>query len=77
MHTRRLHLGALVLDAVEHIYLFKDAAPSACVVAVAAIFPGHFTLPGHLSEHSRSLIVRMLTVDPSKRITVKEIRLAS
>eukprot|EP00922_Rhytidocystis_sp_ex-Travisia-forbesii_P044740 GHVS01066676.1.p1 GENE.GHVS01066676.1~~GHVS01066676.1.p1 ORF type:complete len:847 (-),score=66.73 GHVS01066676.1:451-2991(-) len=35
---------------------------------------GNFTLPGHLSENSRSLIVRMLVVDPAKRITFKEIR---
>jgi len=35
---------------------------------------GNFTLPGHLSENSRSLIVRMLVVDPTKRATFKEIR---
>eukprot|EP01069_Polyplicarium_translucidae_P012388 Polyplicarium_translucidae@DN514_c0_g1_i1.p1 len=35
---------------------------------------GNFTLPGHLSENSRNLIVRMLVVDPAKRITMKEIR---
>lgn len=35
---------------------------------------GHYTLPGHLSEQSRSLLLRMLTVDPVKRITFKEIR---
>lgn len=35
---------------------------------------GHFTLPGHLSEHSRSILVRMLTVDPVKRISIREIR---
>ncbi|PHJ22899.1 histone kinase [Cystoisospora suis] len=35
---------------------------------------GNFLLPGHLSEASRSLIVRMLVVDPAKRISLSEIR---
>lgn len=35
---------------------------------------GSFSLPGHLSENARRLIVRMLMVDPSARITLKEIR---
>lgn len=35
---------------------------------------GSFTVPGHLSENARRLIVRMLTVDPSQRISFKEIR---
>ncbi|KAF8822251.1 putative histone kinase SNF1 [Cardiosporidium cionae] len=35
---------------------------------------GNYTLPGHLPENPRSLIVRMLVVDPAKRITMKEIR---
>lgn len=35
---------------------------------------GNFLLPGHLSEASRSLIVRMLVVDPAKRISLSDIR---
>eukprot|EP01071_Lankesteria_metandrocarpae_P005606 Lankesteria_metandrocarpae@DN4061_c0_g1_i1.p1 len=35
---------------------------------------GNFTLPGHLSEASRSLIIRMLVVDPSKRISLRDVR---
>eukprot|EP01066_Platyproteum_vivax_P006565 Platyproteum_vivax@DN2339_c0_g1_i1.p1 len=35
---------------------------------------GQFTLPGHLSENSRSLIVKLLAVDPVRRITIKEVR---
>ncbi|KEP67106.1 UNVERIFIED_CONTAM: histone kinase SNF1, putative [Hammondia hammondi] len=35
---------------------------------------GNFILPGHLSEASRNLIVRMLVVDPAKRISLSEIR---
>ncbi|CEL94458.1 unnamed protein product [Vitrella brassicaformis CCMP3155] len=35
---------------------------------------GRFTLPGHLSELSRSMIIRMLVVDPTRRITFREIR---
>eukprot|EP01056_Protomagalhaensia_sp_Gyna25_P004842 Protomagalhaensia_sp_Gyna_25__4841@NODE_4_length_9419_cov_51_362367_g3_i0_p3_GENE_NODE_4_length_9419_cov_51_362367_g3_i0NODE_4_length_9419_cov_51_362367_g3_i0_p3_ORF_typecomplete_len512_score50_08Pkinase/PF00069_25/1_1e80Pkinase_Tyr/PF07714_17/1_2e50Pkinase_Tyr/PF07714_17/1_5e03Kinaselike/PF14531_6/2_7e20Kdo/PF06293_14/2e08AdenylateSensor/PF16579_5/8_9e03AdenylateSensor/PF16579_5/1_1e07APH/PF01636_23/2_2e05WaaY/PF06176_11/1_4e05YrbLPhoP_reg/PF10707_9/1_5e05Pkinase_fungal/PF17667_1/2_9e05Pkinase_ len=35
---------------------------------------GNFTLPGHLSENARRLIVRMLVVDPAARISLKEVR---
>ncbi|XP_058515497.1 uncharacterized protein LOC131478886, partial [Ochotona princeps] len=34
---------------------------------------GNFLLPGHLSELARHLIIRMLVVDPSQRITIAEI----
>jgi 5'-AMP-activated protein kinase catalytic alpha subunit len=36
---------------------------------------GEFSLPTHLSWNARTLISRMLTVDPKKRITIAEIRL--
>lgn len=35
---------------------------------------GNFTLPGHLSSEAKDLIVQMLVVDPSKRITIPMIR---
>jgi 5'-AMP-activated protein kinase, catalytic alpha subunit len=35
---------------------------------------GMYSLPSHLSQLSRELIVRMLVVDPMKRITIPEIR---
>jgi 5'-AMP-activated protein kinase catalytic alpha subunit len=35
---------------------------------------GMYSLPSHLSQLSRDLIVRMLAVDPMKRITLAEIR---
>ncbi|CDJ60900.1 CAM kinase, SNF1 family, putative, partial [Eimeria maxima] len=35
---------------------------------------GNFTLPGHLSSGSRSLLLQMLVVDPSKRIQLKDIK---
>jgi 5'-AMP-activated protein kinase, catalytic alpha subunit len=35
---------------------------------------GMYSLPSHLSQLSKELIVRMLVVDPMKRITVPEIR---
>jgi len=35
---------------------------------------GMYSLPSHLSQLSRDLILRMLVVDPMKRITVPEIR---
>lgn len=35
---------------------------------------GNFTIPGHLSENARRLIVRMLAVDPAARISLKEVR---
>ncbi|KAF7458505.1 putative histone kinase SNF1 [Cryptosporidium felis] len=35
---------------------------------------GAFTIPGHISDHAKALISKMLTVDPSLRITYKEIR---
>lgn len=35
---------------------------------------GMYSLPSHLSQSSRDLILRMLVVDPMKRITIPEIR---
>lgn len=35
---------------------------------------GMYSLPSHLSQLSRDLILRMLVVDPMKRITIPEIR---
>ena len=35
---------------------------------------GMFTLPAHLSQSSRELILRMLVVDPIKRITMPDIK---
>lgn len=35
---------------------------------------GMYSLPSHLSQSSRDLILRMLVVDPIKRITIPEIR---
>lgn len=35
---------------------------------------GFYTIPGYLSEDSKSLITKMLLVDPMKRITVDGIR---
>jgi 5'-AMP-activated protein kinase catalytic alpha subunit len=35
---------------------------------------GMYSLPAHLSQLSRDLILRMLVVDPMKRITIPEIR---
>jgi serine/threonine protein kinase len=35
---------------------------------------GMYSLPSHLSQLSKELIVRMLVVDPMKRITIPEIR---
>ncbi|RZC85631.1 hypothetical protein C5167_026303 [Papaver somniferum] len=35
---------------------------------------GIYTLPSHLSDGARDLILRMLVVDPMKRITIPEIR---
>jgi 5'-AMP-activated protein kinase catalytic alpha subunit len=35
---------------------------------------GMYTLPSHLPEPVRDLIPRMLSVDPVKRITIREIR---
>lgn len=35
---------------------------------------GMYSLPSHLSQLSRDLILRMLVVDPMKRITIQEIR---
>jgi serine/threonine protein kinase len=36
---------------------------------------GMYSLPSHLSQLSKELIVRMLVVDPMKRITITDIRL--
>lgn len=36
---------------------------------------GMYSLPSHLSQSSRELILRMLVVDPIKRITISEVRL--
>jgi 5'-AMP-activated protein kinase, catalytic alpha subunit len=35
---------------------------------------GMYSLPSHLSQSSRELILRMLVVDPIKRITINEVR---
>eukprot|EP00928_Gymnodinium_smaydae_P042785 TRINITY_DN2877_c0_g1_i1.p1 TRINITY_DN2877_c0_g1~~TRINITY_DN2877_c0_g1_i1.p1 ORF type:complete len:550 (+),score=87.38 TRINITY_DN2877_c0_g1_i1:123-1652(+) len=35
---------------------------------------GNFTLPGHLSAEAKDLIVQMLVVDPTRRITFAQIR---
>lgn len=35
---------------------------------------GMYSLPTHLSQSSRDLILRMLVVDPMKRITIKDVR---
>lgn len=35
---------------------------------------GMYSLPSHLSQLSRDLILRMLVVDPMKRITIQEVR---
>lgn len=35
---------------------------------------GNFTLPGHLSSEAKDLIVQMLVVDPTRRITFTQIR---
>jgi len=35
---------------------------------------GNFTLPGHLSSEAKDLIVQMLVVDPTRRITFGQIR---
>eukprot|EP00747_Dinoflagellata_sp_TGD_P180571 gnl/TRDRNA2_/TRDRNA2_33226_c0_seq2.p1 gnl/TRDRNA2_/TRDRNA2_33226_c0~~gnl/TRDRNA2_/TRDRNA2_33226_c0_seq2.p1 ORF type:complete len:391 (+),score=65.49 gnl/TRDRNA2_/TRDRNA2_33226_c0_seq2:52-1173(+) len=35
---------------------------------------GNFTLPGHLSSEAKDLIVQMLVVDPTRRITFSQIR---
>lgn len=35
---------------------------------------GNFTLPGHLSSEAKDLLVQMLVVDPTKRITFRQIR---
>ena len=35
---------------------------------------GMYSLPSHLSQTSRDLILRMFVVDPMKRITIREIR---
>lgn len=35
---------------------------------------GMYSLPSHLSQSSRELILRMLVVDPIKRITIAEVR---
>jgi len=35
---------------------------------------GNFTLPGHLSAEAKDLIVQMLVVDPTRRITFSQIR---
>lgn len=35
---------------------------------------GMYSLPSHLSQSSRDLILRMLVVDPMKRITIAEVR---
>ena len=35
---------------------------------------GMYSLPSHLSQSSRDLILRMLVVDPMKRITIPEVR---
>ncbi|KAF4729590.1 Protein kinase, partial [Perkinsus olseni] len=35
---------------------------------------GNFTLPGHLSADAKDLIVQMLVVDSTKRITIEQIR---
>lgn len=35
---------------------------------------GNFTLPGHLSAEAKDLIVQMLVVDPTRRISIAQIR---
>lgn len=35
---------------------------------------GNFTLPGHLSSEAKDLIVHMLVVDPTRRITFSQVR---
>jgi 5'-AMP-activated protein kinase catalytic alpha subunit len=35
---------------------------------------GMYSLPSHLSQSSRDLILRMLVVDPMKRISIQEVR---
>lgn len=35
---------------------------------------GNFTLPGHLSAEAKDLIVQMLVVDPTRRITISQMR---
>jgi 5'-AMP-activated protein kinase, catalytic alpha subunit len=35
---------------------------------------GNFTLPGHISSEAKDLIVQMLVVDPTKRVTIPQIR---
>jgi len=35
---------------------------------------GNFTLPGHLSSEAKDLIVQMLVVDPTRRITFSQVR---
>lgn len=35
---------------------------------------GNFTLPGHITSDAKDLIVQMLVVDPSKRLTIAMIR---
>ncbi|KAK6590330.1 hypothetical protein RS030_162538 [Cryptosporidium xiaoi] len=54
--------GALPFDDENVTYLFNK------------IRHGIFSIPGHVSDSGKSLILKMLTVDPSLRITYKEIR---
>eukprot|EP01099_Mayorella_cantabrigiensis_P001179 TRINITY_DN1493_c0_g4_i1.p1 TRINITY_DN1493_c0_g4~~TRINITY_DN1493_c0_g4_i1.p1 ORF type:complete len:624 (+),score=148.42 TRINITY_DN1493_c0_g4_i1:334-2205(+) len=41
---------------------------------LAKVKTGHFTMPPTLSAEAQDLISKMLTLDPKKRITIKEIR---
>lgn len=49
---------------------FEDEVPR----LFKRIKQGAFTIPGHLSEHARHLITRLLTVDPARRLPFKEIK---
>ena len=38
------------------------------------ILAANFTIPDHVSPAARDLLLRMLTVDPARRITLPEVR---
>ena len=54
--------GTLPFDDESIPNLFKE------------IKSGMYSLPTHLSQSSRDLILRMLVVDPMKRITIQDVR---
>ena len=60
-HSRTLIHSSTALSPYPFLSLSITLTPS---------IPGMYSLPSHLSQSARDLILRLLVVDPMKRITI-------